>query len=62
MFLCLYLFLIGISGLSKSISGLTSPENLTKNDMVQVNEISIVDANDKPVTMKKVWVKIIKLS
>ena len=41
VFLCLYIFLIGISALSKSISGLTEPENLVAGDMAQLKKITI---------------------
>jgi len=62
VFLCLYLFLIGISGLSKSISGLTTPENLSENDMVQVDEITIETEDGQKLVRKKVWVKILEVN
>ena len=58
VFLCLYIFLIGISALSKSISGLTEPENLVAGDMAQLKKITIIDNSQQTVTKKKVWVKI----
>ena len=42
VFLCLYIFLVGISGLSKSISGLTAPEHLNTGDMAQLKKITLV--------------------
>ena len=58
VFLCLYIFLVGISGLSKSISGLTAPEHLTAGDMAQLKKITLGEENT---TKKKVWVKIISV-
>ena len=39
VFLCLYIFLVGISGLSKSISGLTAPDDLSIGDMIFLDKI-----------------------
>ena len=39
VFLCLYVFLVGISTLSKSISGLTSPDQLGTGDMAQLKKV-----------------------
>ena len=50
VFACLYFFLIGISGLSKSISGLTAPKDLTVGDMAQLKKITVEDKN---ITKKK---------
>ena len=58
VFLCLYIFLIGISALSKSISGITAPKNLVAGDMAQLKEITIQDNNQESMVKKKVWVKI----
>ena len=58
VFLCLYIFLVGISGLSKSISGLTAPDDLSIGDMAQLKKIRLEDQN---ITKKKVWVKIISI-
>ena len=58
VFLCLYIFLVGISGLSKSISGLTAPEHLAAGDMAQLKKITLEEEN---ITKKKVWVKIISV-
>ena len=43
VFLCLYIFLVGISTLSKSISGLTEPENLVAEKYMMDN----LDSDDK---------------
>ena len=58
VFLCLYIFLVGISALSKSISGLTEPENLVAGDMAQLKKITFVNDAQETVIKKKVWVKI----
>ena len=39
VFLCLYVFLVGISTLSKSIGGLTSPDQLGEGDMAQLKKV-----------------------
>jgi sodium-dependent phosphate cotransporter len=57
VFLCLYIFLIGISSLSKSISGLTTPNELTIGDMAQLKKINLIIDN-KETQKKKIWVKI----
>ena len=71
VFLCLYVFLVGISTLSKSISGLTSPDQLAIGDMAQLNKIICEDGTcmDFPESdynlkseereISKQWVKII---
>ena len=58
VFLCLYIFLVGISALSKSISGLTEPKNLVAGDMAQLKKITIVKNNQETIVKKKAWVKI----
>jgi len=58
VFLCLYIFLVGISALSKSISGLTSPTDLVAGDMAQLKKITIIDNEQQKIVKKKVWVKI----
>ena len=57
VFLCLYIFLVGISSLSKSISGLTTPNELTIGDMAQLKKINLIIDN-KETQKKKIWVKI----
>ena len=57
VFLCLYIFLVGISSLSKAISGLTTPNELTIGDMAQLKKINLVIDN-KETQKKKIWVKI----
>ena len=57
VFLCLYIFLVGISSLSKSISGLTTPNELTIGDMAQLKKINLIIDN-KEIQKKKIWVKI----
>ena len=49
VFLCLYIFLIGISTLSKSISGITEPKNLVAGDMAQLKKITIVNENQETI-------------
>ena len=58
VFLCLYIFLIGIGSLSKSISGLTTPENLVPGDMAQLEKVELEKNDGSKITKKKVWVKI----
>jgi len=53
----LYIFLVGISSLSKAISGLTTPNELTIGDMAQLKKINLVIDN-KETQKKKIWVKI----
>ena len=55
--MCLYIFLVGISSLSKSISGLTTPNELTIGDMAQLKEVDLIIDN-KETLKKKIWVKI----
>jgi len=57
VFLSLYIFLVGISSLSKSISGLTTPNELTIGDMAQLKKINLIIDN-KETQKKKIWVKI----
>ena len=46
VFICLYIFLVGISGLSKSIGGLTTPSELSIGDMAQLKkQILIINFN-----------------
>ena len=60
VFGCLYIFLVGISGLSKSISGLTTPNQLSIGDMAQLkNQTLTIDGQE--IKKKKIWVKIIKI-
>ncbi len=60
VFICLYIFLVGISGLSKSIGGLTTPSELSIGDMAQLKK-QILIINDKEIKKKKIWVKIIAI-
>ena len=59
VFLCLYTFLIGIKGLSSSIEGLSSPENIFPGDQVQLKKISYLNDKNEEVTLKKQWVEVI---
>jgi len=56
VFICLYIFLVGISALSTSISGLTSPSEISAGDMAQLKKIKF-----KEIEKKKIWVKIISI-
>tara|TARA_B100002052_G_C15870435_1_gene594433 strand:- start:992 stop:2377 length:1386 start_codon:yes stop_codon:yes gene_type:complete len=72
--LCLFIFLIGIKGLSKSIEGISSPDELSigdyvhfkkltfKIDQLDQNGTSILDSEKKPVfveeTIKNPWVRV----
>ena len=47
VFICLYIFLVGISSLSKSIGGLTSPDKISIEDMAQISELSIKEYSKK---------------
>jgi len=49
VFICLYIFLVGISSLSKSIGGLTSPDISPESigDMAQISEFSIKEYSEK---------------
>jgi len=72
VFLYLYIFLVGISTLSKSISGLTSPDQLVEGDMAQLKKIickdnscmdykeNYQDENGEEI-VKKQWVKIVSV-
>ena len=59
VFLCLYTFLIGIKGLSSSIEGLSSPENIFPGDQVQLEKISYLNDENEKVSLKKQWVEVI---
>ena len=39
--LCLYTFLVGISGLSKSIEGISTPEEISVGDQVHFKELEL---------------------
>ena len=72
--ICLFIFLIGIKGLSKSIEGISSPDKLSigdyvhfkkltfKIDQLDQNGISVLDSEKKPVfveeTIKNPWVRV----
>ena len=56
VFICLYIFLVGISALSKSISGLTSPSEISVGDMAQLKKITFNNTEKK-----KIWVKILSV-
>ena len=58
VFVCLYIFLVGISGLSKSIGGLTTPSELSVGDMDQLKKQTLI-INGEEIKKKKIWVKII---
>jgi len=58
--MCLYIFLVGISGLSKAIGGLTTPSELSIGDMAQLKKQTLV-INGKNIKKKKIWVKIIEI-
>ena len=58
--MCLYIFLVGISGLSKSIGGLTTPNKLSIGDMAQLKK-QILTINGQEIEKKKIWVKIIEI-
>ena len=60
VFTCLYIFLVGISGLSKSISGLTTPSELSIGDMAQLKKQTLI-INGQEIQKKKIWVKIIEI-
>lgn len=60
VFMCLYIFLVGISGLSKSIGGLTTPSDLSIGDMVQLKKQTL-SINGEEIKKKKIWVKIIEI-
>ena len=59
VFLCLYTFLIGIKGLSSSIEGLSSPENIFPGDQVQLKKISYLNNQNEEVSLKKQWVEVV---
>tara|TARA_B100001778_G_scaffold84583_1_gene68664 strand:- start:131 stop:1519 length:1389 start_codon:yes stop_codon:yes gene_type:complete len=72
--LCLFIFLVGIKGLSKSIEGISSPDELSIGDYVHFKKLtfkidqldqtgtSILDSEKKPVfdeiTIKNPWVRV----
>jgi len=58
--MCLYIFLVGISGLSKSIGGLTTPSELSIGDMAQLKKQILIIDNEE-IKKKKIWVKIIEI-
>ena len=60
VFMCLYIFLVGISGLSKSIGGLTTPSELSIGDMAQLKKQILIIDNEE-IKKKKIWVKIIEI-
>mgnify|MGYP001331557108 FL=1 len=60
VFTCLYIFLVGISGLSKSISGLTTPSELSIGDMAQLKKQTLI-INGQEIQKKKIWVKITEI-
>ena len=60
VFICLYIFLVGISGLSKSIGGLTTPSELSIGDMAQLKKQTL-SINGEEIKKKKIWVKIIEI-
>ena len=60
VFMCLYIFLVGISGLSKSIGGLTTPSDLSIGDMAQLKKQTL-SINGQEIKKKKIWVKIIEI-
>ena len=60
VFMCLYIFLVGISGLSKSIGGLTTPSDLSIGDMAQLKKQTL-SINGEEIKKKKIWVKIIEI-
>ena len=48
VFICLYIFLVGISGLSKSIGGLTTPSELSVGDMAQLKKQTLtIDGQER---------------
>jgi len=57
VFICLYIFLVGISALSKSISGLTSPNEISIGDMAQLKKVKFNELEKK-----KIWVKILTVN
>ena len=52
VFICLYIFLVGISGLSKSIGGLTTPSDLSIGDMAQLKKQTLT-INGQEIIKKK---------
>ena len=60
VFICLYIFLVGISGLSKSIGGLTTPSELSVGDMAQLKKQTLT-IDGQEIKKKKIWVKIIEI-
>ena len=60
VFICLYIFLVGISGLSKSIGGLTTPSELSIGDMAQLKKQTLT-INGEEIKKKKIWVKITEI-
>ena len=51
---------MGISSLSKAISGLTTPTQLSIEDMVQLKKQTLT-INGQEIQKKKIWVKLIEI-